>query len=322
MLAYILRRLLVMIPLLLGVTFITFVIINLIPGSPADIVRSDPRIRPEARQVIERQLGLDKPWPVRYATWLADLARGDLGDSMHNRVPVADRIGAVLGNTLLLTVSALAVALVVGVPLGVYAALNHRTWFDRAANIAAVAMYAMPTFLLAYILVIVFALQFNRLGFPSLPVGGMTDRTGGGDLLDRLQHLALPALSLAMIQIGGWSTYIRSQMLETLRQDYVRTAHAKGIAERGVLYGHALRNAILPLITLIGLSLPGLFGGAVIIESIFAWNGIGRLTIEAVNRRDYTLIMGTTLMFAALTMVSNLIADVAAALLDPRIRLG
>ena len=322
MLAYVLRRVLVMIPLLLGVTFITFVIINLIPGSPADIVRSDPRIRPEARERIEVLLGLDKPWPVRYVTWLGDLARGDLGDSMQNRVPVADRIGAVLPNTLLLTVSALALALVVAVPLGVYGALRHRSLFDRVANIGAVAMYAMPTFFLAYILVLVFALQFSAWGWPSLPVGGMADRRGGGDFLDRVQHLALPALALALIQIGSWSAYIRSQMLETLRQDFVRTAHAKGLAEKGVLYSHAFRNAVLPLITLVGLSLPELFGGAVIIESIFAWNGIGRLTIEAVNSRDYTLIMGTTLMFAFLTMASNLVADVASGILDPRIRLG
>ena len=140
MTAYIFRRLLLMVPLLLGVTLITFCIINLIPGSPVMHLRDNPNVRPQERARLERQLGLDKPWPVRYVTWLADLARGDLGNSMHNRVPVADRIGAVLGNTLILTVSALAVALVVGVPLGVYAALNHRTWFDRAANIAAVAM--------------------------------------------------------------------------------------------------------------------------------------------------------------------------------------
>jgi len=318
---YVLRRLLVMIPLLLGVTFLTFALINLIPGSPADVVRNDPKIRPEARVRIERQLGLDKPWPVRYVTWLGDLARGDLGESMQNRVPVADRIGAVLPNTLLLTVSALVVALVVAIPLGVYAALRHRTWFDRFANVGAVAMYAMPDFLLAYVLVLVFALQFNAMGWPALPVGGMTDRRGGGDFLDRLEHLILPALTLALVQIGSWSAYIRSQMLETLRMDFVRTAHAKGLAERGVLYGHAFRNAFLPLVTLVGLSLPGLFGGAIIVESIFAWNGIGRLAIDAFSARDYTLIMGTTLMFAFLTMVSNLLADVTAAALDPRIRL-
>ncbi len=321
MLAYAIRRVLQMIPLILGVTFLTFVIINLIPGSPADIVRSDPKIRPEARARIEKSLGLDKPWPERYVTWLADLARGDLGESMHNRVPVVDRIGAVLPNTLLLTVSALALALVIAIPLGVYAALNHRSWIDRALNVFSVSLYSMPTFFLAYVLVIVFALMFRQWGLPSLPVGGMTDTRGGGGFWDRVEHLILPATTLALIQIGGWSAYIRAQMLETLRQDYVRTAHAKGLRERVVLYAHALRNAILPLVTLVGLSLPDLFGGAIIIESIFAWPGIGRLTLEAVDRRDYTLIMGTTLMFAVLTMVGNLLADLMNAVLDPRIRL-
>lgn len=321
MLAYAIRRVLQMIPLILGVTFLTFVIINLIPGSPADIVRSDPKIRPEARARIEKSLGLDKPWPERYLTWLADLARGDLGESMHNRVPVKDRIAAVLPNTLLLTVSALALALVVAIPLGIYQALHHRSWIDRALNVVSVSLYSMPTFFLAYLLVIVFALMFKQWGLPSLPVGGMTDTRGGGGFWDRFEHLILPAATLALIQIGGWSFYIRSQMLETLQQDFVRTAHAKGLRERAVLYAHALRNAILPLVTLVGLSLPELFGGAIIIESIFAWPGIGRLTLEAVDRRDYTLIMGTTLMFAVLTMVGNLLADVMNAVLDPRIRL-
>lgn len=321
MLAYAIRRVLQMIPLILGVTFLTFVIINLIPGSPADIVRSDPKIRPEARARIEKSLGLDKPWPERYLTWLADLARGDLGESMHNRVPVKDRIGAVLPNTLLLTVSALALALVVAIPLGIYQALHHRSWIDRALNVVSVSLYSMPTFFLAYLLVIVFALMFKQWGLPSLPVGGMTDTRGGGGFWDHVEHLILPAATLALIQIGGWSFYIRSQMLETLQQDFVRTAHAKGLRERAVLYAHALRNAILPLVTLVGLSLPELFGGAIIIESIFAWPGIGRLTLEAVDRRDYTLIMGTTLMFAVLTMVGNLLADVMNAVLDPRIRL-
>lgn len=321
MLAYAIRRVLQMIPLILGVTFLTFVIINLIPGSPADIVRSDPKIRPEARARIEKSLGLDKPWPERYLTWLADLARGDLGESMHNRVPVKDRIAAVLPNTLLLTVSALALALAVAIPLGIYQALHHRSWIDRSLNVVSVSLYSMPTFFLAYLLVIVFALMFKQWGLPSLPVGGMTDTRGGGGFWDRFEHLILPAATLALIQIGGWSFYIRSQMLETLQQDFVRTAHAKGLRERAVLYAHALRNAILPLVTLVGLSLPELFGGAIIIESIFAWPGIGRLTLEAVDRRDYTLIMGTTLMFAVLTMVGNLLADVMNAVLDPRIRL-
>jgi peptide/nickel transport system permease protein len=321
MLAFVARRVLQMIPLLLGVSFLAFALINLIPGSPVDGLEANPRIRPAAREAMARSLGLDKPWPERYVTWVGDLLRGDLGQSMYNRASVADRIGDVLPNTLLLTMSSLALALAIAVPLGVYAALHHRSWIDRALNVVSVSLISMPSFFLAYLLVILFALSFSAWGLPSLPVGGMTDTRGGGGFWDRLQHLILPATTLALVQIGGWSAYIRSQMLETLRQDYVRTASAKGLRQRAVLYSHALRNAILPLVTLVGLSLPDLFGGAVLIEAIFAWPGMGRLSLEAVDRRDYTLIMGTTLMFAALTMVGNLLADVMNAVLDPRIRL-
>lgn len=321
MTAYIVRRLLQMIPLLFGVTFLTFALINLIPGSPVQRLRDNPKIRPEAAIELEHQLGLDQPWPIRYVNWLGNLVHGDLGVSMYNRLPVADRIWAAIPNTLVLAVSALSIALLVAVPLGIYSAVRHRSTFDHAATVGAVAMYAMPDFWLALLLVALFALKFKEWGFPSLPVGGMTNARGGGDLLDRIQHLLLPVAALAMIQIGGWSAFIRSSMLETLRMDYVRTADSKGLSRRTVLYVHALKNAFLPLVTIVGLALPGLLGGALIIETIFAWPGMGRLTYEAVGRRDYTMIMATTLMFSVLTMISNLIADVLYATLDPRIRL-
>jgi peptide/nickel transport system permease protein len=319
--AYILRRLLQMIPLLFGVTFITFAIINLIPGSPVQRLRDNPKIRPEAAIELERQLGLDKPWPERYVTWVWDLAQGDLGVSMYNRLPVADRIWAVLPNTLLLATTSLIVALVIAIPLGVYSAVRHGSTFDRSATVGAVGLYAMPDFYLALLLVILFALKFREWGLPSLPVGGMVDPRGGGDLLDRIQHMIMPVAALALVQIGGWSIFFRSSMLETLGQEFVRTAKGKGLPNKTVLYVHAFKNAFLPLITIVGLSLPGLFGGALFIERIFAWPGMGMLTFEAVGRRDYTMIMATTLMFSVLTIVSNLIADVLYALLDPRIRL-
>jgi peptide/nickel transport system permease protein len=222
---------------------------------------------------------------------------------------------------LILAVTSLAVALVIAVPLGVYSALRHGTLFDRSASVGAVALYAMPDFWLALLLVIFFALKFREWGLPSLPVGGMTDPRGGGDLRDRLEHLILPVMSLALIQIGSWSAFFRSSMLEALSQEYVRTARGKGLTNRTILYIHAFKNAFLPLVTIVGLALPGLLGGALFIETIFAWPGMGRLTFEAVGRRDYTMIMATTLMFSVLTMVSNLIADVLYAVLDPRIRL-
>ncbi|MCD6030230.1 MAG: binding-protein-dependent transport system inner rane component [Thermomicrobiales bacterium] len=321
MTAYIIRRLLAMIPIIIGVTFLTFAIINLMPGSPVLRLRDNPKIRPEAAAELERQLGLDKPWPQRYVTWLGDLARGDLGVSLYNRLPVADRIWSVIPNTLLLAVVSLVFALMIAVPLGVYAAVRHRSLFDHFATVSGVAMYAIPDVWLALVLVWIFALQANKLGLPSLPVGGMTDPRGGGDFLDRVQHMILPVIALSLAQIGGWSAIIRSSMLEVLSNDYIRTAKSKGLSDRVVYYVHGFKPAFITLLTLIGLALPGLIGGAIIIETIFAWPGMGRLTFEAIGRRDYTMIMATTLMFAMLTMLSNLLTDIAYVRLDPRIRL-
>ncbi|MBA2597207.1 MAG: ABC transporter permease [Chloroflexota bacterium] len=321
MTAYILRRLLAMIPILFGVTFLTFAMINLIPGSPVLRLRDNPKIRPEAAIELERQLGLDKPWPERYVTWLGDLAHGDLGVSLYNRLPVADRIWSVIPNTLLLAVLSLVFALVIAVPLGVYAAVKHRSLFDNIATVSGVAMFAIPDVWLALVLVWVFALKAKDLGLPSLPVGGMVDPRGGGDFGDRVKHLILPMVALSLAQIGGWSAIIRSSMLEVLSNDFVRTAKAKGLSDRVVYYVHAFKPAFITLLTLVGLALPGLIGGAIIIETIFAWPGMGRLTFEAIGRRDYTMIMATTLMFAVLTMASNLLTDVMYVSLDPRIRL-
>ncbi|MDQ2653938.1 MAG: ABC transporter permease [Chloroflexota bacterium] len=322
MIAYIARRLLQMIPLILGVTFLSFAIINLMPGSPVMRLRDNPKIRPEAALLLEKQLGLDQPWPVRYVHWLGDLAHGNLGVSLYNQLPVADRIWAAIPNTLLLAVTSLVIALAIAVPMGIYSAVRHGTTFDRVSSVTSVALYSMPDFWLALLLVILFALKFKEWGFPALPVGGMTDARSGGDFLDRVKHLILPVAALSLVQIGSWAAFFRSSMLETLSQEYIRTARSKGLPERTIMYLHAFKNAFLPLITIVGLALPGLLGGALFIETIFAWPGMGRLTYEAVGRRDYTMIMATTLMFSVLTMLSNLIADVLYATLDPRIRLA
>jgi peptide/nickel transport system permease protein len=226
----------------------------------------------------------------------------------------------VLPNTLLLTATSLGLALVVAVPLGVLSAVKQNSLFDHLTTIFATAFSSIPSFWLALLLIILFAHKFPQWGLPSLPVNGMRDLRGNSGFFDRVEHLILPALSLALIQIAGWTRFIRSSMLESIRQDYVRTAEAKGLPRRTVIYAHAFRNALIPLVTLVGLAVPELFGGAYLIEQIFAWNGAGRLTIQATEGSDYTLIMGATLMFAVLTMVGNLIADVLYAVADPRIR--
>jgi peptide/nickel transport system permease protein len=318
---FLLRRVLTMIPLLLGVSFVTFALMNIIPGSPLNQIRGNPKIRPSEIARLEEQLGLNKPWPERYVEWLGNLLHGDLGRSMHNNISVTSRIESALPNTLLLATASLVFALLVAIPIGIYTAEHHRSWMDRLSNVTSVALFAVPNAWLALLLVIFFSFKLKDWGLPSLPATGITSARNGGDLQDRIEHMILPVLSLSLGQVGAWSVYIRSSMIEVLQQEYVRTARAKGLSHRAVLYTHAFRNGVLPLVTLVGLSLPGLFGGALLTESIFAWNGMGLLTLQSVQQRDYTMVMGTTLMFAFLTMVGNLIADVAYAVLDPRIRL-
>jgi peptide/nickel transport system permease protein len=321
MTAFILRRVALILPLLFGITFLVFAIVNLVPGSPvAQLEFDNPRMRPEDVARIERNLGLDQPWPVRYVQWVGNVARGDLGISLINGASVTDRILGRLPNTLLLTGTSLLFALLFAIPLGVYSAVRRNTWFDHVVTIGSVVAYAIPTFWLGLILILLFAVKFNEWGWPAFPVGGTRTLRGESGLLDRIEHLILPAAALGLVQLAGWTRYIRSSVLEVVRQDFIRTAQAKGLRERAVLYGHAFRNALLPLVTLIALDLPDLFAGAFVTETIFAWNGLGRLGVEAARASDYTVIMGTTLLFAVLTLVANLLADVLYAVLDPRIR--
>jgi peptide/nickel transport system permease protein len=319
MTAYIIRRLLITIPMLFGITFLTFVIINA-QGNPVADLQRNPRFRPADIERIRENLGLNEPLTVRYAKWVGNLVRGDLGISLSNATPVKDRILGVLPNTLLLTGVSLLVSFLLSIPLGIYSAVKRGSWFDNTVTIFSVAAFAMPTFWLALLLILLFATQFREWGLPSLPVSGMYDRRGGGDFLDRVRHLILPVVALSIGDLAGWTRYIRSQMLEVIRQDFVRTAQAKGLEGRAIVFGHAFRNAVLPLVTLIGLSLPGLVSGAFIVETVFAWPGLGRLTVEAARKSDYTLILGTVVMFSILTLLANLLADLAYAVLDPRIR--
>jgi peptide/nickel transport system permease protein len=321
MTAFIIQRLLLAIPMLFGITFLTFVIINA-QGNPVADLQRNPRFRPADIERIRENLGLNEPVSVRYVKWVSNLARGDLGISLSNATPVRDRIFDVLPNTVLLTGVALLVSLLLSIPLGVYSATKRGSWFDNSVTVLSVAAFAMPSFWLALLLILVFASQFRALGWPSLPVSGMVDVRGGGGFLDRLEHLILPVVALSIGDLAGWTRYIRSQMLEVIQQDFVRTARAKGLNGNAVIYGHALRNALLPLVTLVSLSLPGLVGGAFIVETVFAWPGLGRLTVEAARKSDYTLILGTVLMVSVLTLLANLLADIVYAVLDPRIRYG
>ena len=317
---YIIRRLIGLPPLILGITIVTFLLIHATPGSPVDDLKLTPEIKEEDLQNIKRTLGIDRPLHEQYIVWIAQLAQGDLGISLKTYQPVRKELFERLPNTLLLTISALLVALLLAIPIGVVAALKRNSWIDHLTTIFSTLGQSVPAFWLGLMLIIVFAVQFKVWGLPSLPSGGTQTLPNGGDFADRLRHLVLPVTALAVAQMATWARYIRSQMLEVIRQDYVRTARAKGLPDRAVVLRHAFRNAMLPLITLIGLTIPNLFGGAVIIEAIFGWPGIGSLVISAAGNRDYTVVMGTVLFISIVTVLSNLLADICYGIADPRIR--
>lgn len=320
MFRYIVRRLLQMIPILFGITLITFLIINA-AGSPLQNMQFNPRVKPEDIERIRHNLGLDEPVWKRYFIWVGNVLRGDLGLSLINFRPVTERIQEVMFNTLLLSTLSTTISLAIAVPLGIYAATHRNGFVDRITSVFSVAGYAIPTVWLGLMLIIIFAVQFDKWGFPSLPVGGVRDLRSDGGLRDRIEHLILPVTALVIPQVGIWLFWVRSNMLEVLGQDYMRAARARGLREKSVLFNHGLRNALIPLVTIVGLSIPDVFAGALIVENVFAYPGMGRLTVTAIGDKDHTLVMGITLMFAVLVIIGNLIADVLYAVVDPRIRL-
>ncbi len=317
---YLLRRLLQMLPTLLGTTFIIFIIINAAPGNPMSTL-VDPNISAEAIERRLESLGLDRPLMERYGIWLREAVQGNLGFSSRYRGrAVTDVIQTRLAPTLLLTFSSIFLGFILAVPIGVISATRQYSRLDYTVVIAAIAGVSIPVFFLGIVLIWLFSLQ---LGW--LPVGGMM-RAGARHASwfayasDVGRHLVLPLITLTAAGTARFVRFTRSSMLEVVRQDYVRTARAKGLSERVVIYRHALRNALLPVVTILGLSLPFLFSGAVITEAVFAWPGMGTLIIEAVSTRDYALLMGTNLFLAVLVILGNMLADIMYALVDPRIR--
>jgi len=319
MAAYLLRRMLIMPPILFGVSIITFIIINA-KGSPLARFAFNPRIRPEDIERLERNYGLDKPVLERYWLWISSLLRGDFGVSLINSREVTDLIFEVLPNTLRLAVVSLLVALAIAIPLAIFAAAHRNSIADRAILTTAVAASSLPTVWLGLLLIILFAVFFREWGLPAAPVQGVKDPRNPGGFFDLAEHMILPVAALAIPQVAGWTLYIRSTMIEILSQDYIRTARAGGVGERRVRLTHGFRNGLLPLVTLAGFSLPELFGGALITETVFSYPGMGLLTITAITQNDYPVIMGTTIVFALLVMLGNLLADLMYPVVDPRLR--
>lgn len=323
--AYVLRRLLGAIPLLIGIATILFFVLRLAPGDPTAFYFS-PNIPPDVLDQIRRNLGLDQPLHVQYVRWLASFFTGDFGYSFAQSRPVRDILLEALPNTLMLTGSALVLVFLIGILIGVVQAVRQYSLFDSTSSVVSLFFYSMPSFWLALMLMMVFSLQAHRWGWPiALPPTGITSvdyefMTFSERVWDRISHLILPVSTLTLALAAGVARYTRGAMLEVVRQDYIRTARAKGLPERTVIMKHALRNSMLPVITLLGLYLPFLFSGAIFIEVIFAWPGMGRIIVDAIFQRDYPLVMATSFVFAAVVVLGNLLADVLYAVADPRIR--
>jgi len=322
---FLFRRILQSIPVFIAITIITFALIHSIPGGPTARLELDMDIKPEDIARIKANMGLDKPVWMQYLIWIGvaptsqgeynGLLQGDLGISYIDQTPVSRNILDRLPNTLLLSVTALVISLGVALPVGIVSAVKQYSMFDNVSTVLSTAGISIPSFWFGLIAILLFSVKLRWL-----PSGGMYTLGQEKNVGDLLKHLLMPASILSILSVAGWNRYIRASMLEVIRQDYVRTARAKGLRERVVIASHALRNALIPVATLLGLSLPGLVGGSLITETIFGWPGMGRLAFHAATKRDYPIIMGALVMSTVLVILGNLLADIAYGFLDPRIK--
>jgi peptide/nickel transport system permease protein len=316
---WLIRRLLVSIPVLLGITLLSFVFVRLAPGDPVRMMVNPEYMAGGAEEYIalrRAELGLDKPLPVQYVAWLGEVARGNLGYSFFDRRPVGDILKERVGPTIRLMGTALLLALVIGVPVGLLAAIRQYSVLDYAAAVLSLATISTPSFFLGLAAIYIFSLKLNLL-----PTSGMFTAGAPRTIGDDLHHLVLPAVILGLNLSGPFARYARSSLLEVIRQDYLTTARAKGLPGRLVVLRHAFPNALIPLITVVGIQVPTLFAGAVVIEQIFSWPGMGQMALAAITQRDYPVLVGFILLVAVLVLISNLLADFAYAIVDPRIRL-
>ena len=311
-----------MIPLLIGITLISFVVIHLAPGEPTDMqTQLNPEVSTELRDRLRDQYGLDKPLVIQYGEWLGRFVRLDFGDSFsQDRRPVLTKIVERLPITISINLLSIVAILAAAIPIGIYSATHRGSLFDRITTILVFIGFAAPSFWLALLLMDLFGVRFGLLPIAGLKSLDYDSLSLVGKAFDLGRHLLLPVFISTFGGLAGFSRYMRSNMLEVIRQDYILTARAKGLSEQSVIYRHALRNALLPVITILGLSVPGLIGGSVIFETIFAIPGMGKLFYDGVMMRDYPLIMGILVMGAILTLVGNFLADLCYALADPRIR--
>jgi len=319
---YALRRILQTIPILLIISVLLFIMVRAAPGGPLTAARRNPNITEEQIQKLEEQLGLNRPLPVQYAEWVGKMVRGDMGQSIKFRRPVSEMIGERIPNTLILVGLSFLAALLIALPVGILSALKPYSLFDYVATTLTFLGQSLPVYWLGLGLILVFYVTLKNPvnGNPLFPGGGMNTFGKEGDLLDTLWHLVLPVTALSLGWSAWYSRFLRSSMLDVLHEDYIRTAHSKGLHKRVVNYTHALKNAILPLVTLMALDLPSLFAGALFVETIFSWPGMGRLFWDAARGRDYPVLLGVVMITAVLIISANILADLAYGFLDPRVK--
>jgi peptide/nickel transport system permease protein len=321
---FLVRRIMQSIPVFIGVTIISFALIHAVPGGPTARFELDKDIKPEDIARIRANLGLDKPVWMQYFIWMgampnsrgeySGLIQGDLGVSFIDQTSVAENIMERLPNTILLSVTAFVISLGLSLPVGLWSAIRQHSWFDNVSTVLSTAGVSVPAFWFGLIAILLFSVRLRWL-----PSGGMYTLGQEKSLTDLLKHLIMPATILSILNVAGWNRYIRASVLEVMNQDYVRTARAKGLAERLVTLRHVLRNGMIPVATLIGLAIPNLLSGSLVTETIFGWPGMGRLAYHAATKRDYSMIMGTLVVGTVMVIFGNLLADIAYTFLDPRI---
>ena len=317
---YLTRRLLQMLPILIGVSMIVFFVLSMAPGDAVDsMAASSGNMTPEKIQQLKHLYHLDQPKIVQYFYWMKRAIVGDLGDSYKYHQPVGTVIKGYIWNSFYLSLASFIFSILIAIPLGVISATKQYSISDSMLTLIALIGISLPTFFMGLILI-----KWLAIDITLFPVAGMvkpgSNETGLAKVLDVLHHMFLPFLVLTFHNVARLMRYVRTNMLEVIRQDYIRTARAKGLSEKVVIYKHALKNSMIPIITILGMWLPGLFSGAIIIEQIFGWPGIGNITLAAIDARDYPLLLGFNMLLALLTIVGNLLADVVYAIVDPRVK--
>jgi len=316
---YIIRRVLQMIPVFLGIVFILFLLMEAAPGGPTSTMM-DPRMTPEQKAILAERLDPSLPIYQKFVNWVVQALQGSLGFSIKHKRPVTDLLGDFIGPTFLLSMAALCLSMLIGIPIGIISATKQRSLADTAATIFSLVGISMPTFFFGLLLLKFFAVDlrlFPLFGMQNVMLRNAPWLTRWADIA---WHTVLPAVVLGLSSTASFMRYMRSSMLEVIRQDYIRTARAKGLREKVVIYRHAFRNAIIPIITLLGFWIPALLSGAVMTETVFGYPGLGKLSVDAVNTRDYPVILGVNAMLAMLTLIGALVADILYAVADPRIK--